>query len=105
MRKLAVYEGDTLAGQLVEHTTSKYTFTYSTDYVKSSMPPISLTLPKRTKPFVSEKLFPFFSNMLPEGVNRRTVCIINKIDERDSFGLLMFFAGKDMIGNVSFRRV
>lgn len=105
MRRLSVYEGDTYAGILEEDDNRNYKFTYSTDYVKSSLPPISLTLPKREEPYISETLFPFFSNLLPEGVNKRTICHTNKIDENDLFGLLMFFEGKDIIGNVSFKTI
>lgn len=50
-------------------------------------------------------MFPFFSNMLPEGANRRIICRSLRIDEDDSFGLLEAMADKDFIGAVSVRRI
>lgn len=69
------------------------------------MPPISATLSKRTDAFHSEHLFPFFSNMIPEGANRRVICRSLKIDEQDFFGLLEAMADRDFIGAVNVRRI
>lgn len=105
MRSLEVYYGAVPAGIITEDDNGHYTFTYTAEYVGSDFPPISVTLPKRLETYTSQYMFPFFSNMLPEGVNRSTICRNNHIDEKDSFGLLSFFAGKDIIGNVSLRRI
>jgi len=105
MRQLAIYKSDVLAGRLQEIDHQHYIYTYDDAFLASSMAPISLTLPKRKEPYVSATLFPFFSNMLPEGVNKRTICRINRIDENDYFGLLMFFAEKDIIGDISIKVV
>ena len=69
------------------------------------MPSISTTLPKRLDVYYSEHLFPFFSNMLPEGTNRRVICRSLKIDEKDFFGLLEAMADRDFIGAVNVRRI
>ena len=69
------------------------------------MPPISATLPKRIDAFYSEHLFPFFSNMIPEGANRRVICRALKIDEKDFFGLLEAMADRDFIGAVNVRKM
>lgn len=106
MRELAVYYNDTEAGILTEkHPGTDYTFQYKEDYLISKMPPISVTLPKQSTAYNSEYLFPFFSNMLPEGANRRVICRSLRIDENDSFGLLEAMADKDFIGAVNVRRI
>ena len=48
--------------------------------------------------------FPFFTNMLPEGANRRGICRSLRIDENDFFGLLIAMADKDFIGAVQVRK-
>lgn len=106
MRELAVYFNDTKAGILSEkYPGLDYSFQYSDEYLNSSMPPISVTLPKQKKVYNSEHLFPFFSNMLPEGTNRRVICNYHRIDEYDSFSLLYAMADKDFIGAVNIRRI
>ena len=54
---------------------------------------------------MAEHLFPFFTNMLPEGANRSVICRSLRIDELDFFGLLSAMAGKDFIGAVNIRRI
>ena len=106
MRKLDVYFNDIKAGILTEKYPGKdYSFQYMVEYVDSTMPPISITFPKQRKVYISEHLFPFFSNMLPEGSNRRVICNTQRIDENDSFGLLTAMADKDFIGAINVRRI
>ena len=106
MRQLAVYFNDVKAGILTEkHPGKDYSFQYLDEYVSSPLPPISVTIPKKQKVYVSEYLFPFFSNMLPEGSNRRVICSAQRIDEDDSFGLLTIMADKDFIGAINVRRI
>ena len=106
MRELAVYCNDIEAGILTEkYPGTGYTFQYKNEYLNSNMPPISATLPKQSSAYNSEHLFPFFSNMLPEGANRRGICRTQKIDENDFFGLLEAMADKDFIGAVNVRRI
>ena len=68
-------------------------------------PPLSLSLPKRIEAYEAESLFPFFTNLLPEGANRKVVCREKRIDENDFFGMLMATVGTDMIGSVNFKEV
>ncbi|MBR1792387.1 MAG: HipA N-terminal domain-containing protein [Bacteroidales bacterium] len=106
MRRLDVYVNDTKAGLVEECIPGKdYRFTYTPEYIAGVQPPISLTLPKRREPYVSENLFPFFTNLLPEGANRKVICRELKIDERDFFGMLMATVGTDIIGAVNFKNV
>ena len=54
---------------------------------------VSLSLPKRTDVYEAEHLFPFFTNLLPEGANRKVVCREKRIDDKDFFGMLMATVG------------
>ncbi len=56
--------------------------------------------PLQALPFDSVHLFPFFEGLLPEGWYKEIVCRTIKIDEDDSFGLLIR-ACKDCVGAVS----
>lgn len=104
MRKVDVYFNDTKAGVLTEHDSGRgYTFKYRPEYVQSGMPSVSVTLPKREEAYESDLLFPFFSNMIPEGANRRVICRMLRIDERDYFGILSAMADQDFIGAVNIR--
>lgn len=106
MRKLNIYVNNTKAGLLVEKAPGRgYVFTYDKDYLASSGPAISVNLPKRKAPYESTYLFPFFSNLLPEGRYRNAICRLNKIDERDLFGIMCYLAGADTIGAVEWRTV
>lgn len=106
MRQLAVYYNDVRAGVLTECNPGLgYVFEYDPDYVGADLPPVSVTLPKRSEPYEAERLFPFFSNMLPEGANRRVICRSLRIDESDLFALLAAMSGKDFIGAVNIRRL
>lgn len=105
MRQLDVFTNETLAGHLTEAEPGRgYTFAYDADYVASELPAVSVSLPKRIEPYVSDDLFPFFSNMLPEGANRRVICRGLRIDEKDLFGLLTAMADADFIGAVSVKK-
>lgn len=105
MRKVEVFFGNRHAGQLKELARDDYEFTYDEQYLADAqMPPISVTLPKRGEPFRSKVIFPFFTNMLPEGANRKAICTKRKVDEHDFFGMLEMICGLDCIGNVTLRR-
>lgn len=106
MRQLSVYVNDRHAGFISEQQPGRgYEFRYTPDYLQSDGSPVSLTLPKREEPYRSEHLFPFFTNLLPEGANRKAVCRYAHLDEDDFFGMLMATVGTDMIGAVNFKNV
>ena len=106
MRQLDVYFNDIKAGILTEKNPgTDYSFQYLDEYIDTPMPPISVTLPKQKEVYFSKHLFPFFSNMLPEGTNRRVICNSLRIDENDFFGLLTAMADKDFIGAVNVRKI
>lgn len=67
------------------------------------MPEISVTLPKSKQEYVSDSIFPFFTNILPEGDNRKVICRKFKVDETDFFGMLAALRGADFIGAINLR--
>jgi serine/threonine-protein kinase HipA len=104
MRVLEIYRNGVLAGTLTEENRKNYVFRYDDKYFNDAgKPGISLTLPKTQKEYSSEFLFPFFFNMLSEGVNRKLQCTQLRIDEEDNFGLLAATAQYDTIGVITVR--
>jgi HipA-like protein len=102
MRTLEIYRNGILAGLLIEENRKKYIFRYNETYfIDDNNPAISLTLPKTQREYNSEFLFPFFFNMLSEGVNRKLQSLQLKIDEGDNFGLLAATAQYDTIGAIT----
>jgi HipA-like protein len=106
MRKLAVFRNKVFAGILTEKSRSDYVFRYDDAYFfDPSKPAISLTLPKSQEQYHETFLFPFFFNMLSEGVNRQLQCSQLKIGEQDHFGLLAATAQYDTIGAITVKPV
>lgn len=80
---------DIPAGELMENENG-YVFTYYEAYLKDqNTQPISLTLPKSSKPFESKVLFPFFDGLIPEGWLLEIAQKNWKINHRDRMGLLL----------------
>jgi HipA-like protein len=106
MRKAEIYRNGELAGVLTEEDRSSYLFSYTSSYFSdSSKPAVSLTLPKIQQEFHSDYLFPCFFNMLSEGANKALQCSRLKIDEDDSFGLLLATAHTDTIGSITVKEI
>jgi len=106
MRALEIFRNHILAGILTEINRRHYTFSYDDAYFTDpAKPPISLTFPKTQKEYTGEFLFPFFSNMIAEGENKKLQSRLLKIDENDQFGLLMSTATADTIGNITVRKM
>ena len=105
MRTVDVFYGDVYAGQLAELAKGNYRFTYDDSFLaNSSMPPVSVNLPKSSKVYHSERIFPVFITMLPEGANRKALCLVRKVDEEDYFGMLEMICGMDTIGKFVLRK-
>lgn len=106
MRKSKVYRNGLLVGELIEHNRKQFSFIYDEAwFTNPQKPAVSLTLPKTHRIYESEYLFPFFFNMLSEGVNRRLQSKLLHIDEQDHFGLLMATAQYDTIGAITVKPV
>lgn len=102
MRKAKVYRNGKVAGTLIQYNPKSYEFRYDDVwFANNELPSISLTLPKTQQTYISDHLFPFFFNMLSEGVNRDLQSRQLKIDENDYFGLLLATAKTDTIGAIT----
>ncbi|MBI3862924.1 MAG: HipA N-terminal domain-containing protein [Planctomycetia bacterium] len=81
----------------VDDTTS---FEYMPEWLdRKDAVPVSLTMPLRTEPYVSQGLHPFFENLLPEGWLLEVSSKKLKISKDDPFGLLLATCG-DCVGAV-----
>lgn len=102
MRQAAVYRNGILAGLLTEENRDSFIFRYDDAYYNdSSKAAISFTFPKTQQEYRGKMLFPFFSNMIAEGENKKVQSRLLKIDEKDQFGLLVLTATADTIGNIT----
>lgn len=102
MAKAGVYNNGVLAGHLEKTGPESYRFTYAESYLADpKLPSISLTLPKTKVEHISPVLFPFFTGLLAEGINKDIQCRLLKIDEGDDFARLLKTAGEDTIGAIT----
>ncbi|KFZ37094.1 hypothetical protein HR45_12730 [Shewanella mangrovi] len=98
-RKVNVFLHGIHAGNLIQKD-DQYSFQYLPDYVG---PEISLSLPVRSEPFISEgMLHPYFSSLAPEGWLRRIYSNQQKIDEKDSLGILIE-NGDNLLGAIQIK--
>jgi serine/threonine-protein kinase HipA len=75
-------------------------FTYDPQWIgREDAKPVSLTLPIRSDPYVTDGLHPFFENLLPEGWLLEIATSKLKISKDDAFGLLVATCA-DCIGAV-----
>lgn len=106
MRQGKVLYNNILAGILSESPSGEYMFHYDNNYFyNTTLPPVSVTLPKGKQQHTSKDLFPFFFNMLSEGANRKLQCRILKIDDDDDFGLLLKTTASETIGAISVQEI
>ena len=78
-----------------------YGFSYKEDYLQSNdAVAISLTLPLRKEPYISNTMLPFFDGLIPEGWLLDITLKNWKLNPYDRMGLLLM-ACKDCIGAVS----
>jgi len=98
-----IYFDDYLAGTLWRDEAGRFHFKYAPIFLAADTPPISARMPKQADTFLSDKLFPFFFNMLSEGSNRKLQERIYRIESWDHFSLLLKTAHTDTIGAVTVR--
>ena len=103
LRKAKVYYKNEIAGYITE-TQNEYIFQYDYSFLKKDIP-ISTSLPPREEPYHSKELFPFFKGLLPEGWYLNIVSATQKVDYKDSFGLLLASTAVDTIGAVTVTKV
>lgn len=101
MRSANIFYDTILAGKLVETNDGEYTFTYTDEYVKNFPNQfITFTLPVRNEPYKSNRLFPFFEGLIPEGWLLNIASKNWKINPNDRMGLLLACC-QNCIGAVS----
>lgn len=106
MKQANVYKNKVLAGVLTQHHSKSYVFSYDDAYfTNAAMPAVSLTLPKSGQEYRADHLFPFFFNMIAEGVNRTLQARQLRIDEEDYFSLLLATAQSNTIGSVTLKEI
>ena len=102
MRQADVFVNKVPAGQIREISPNHFEFDYFDDYLNmKGARAVCLAMPLTVCHYESSFLFPFFSNLLSEGENRKFQSALLKIDENDDFGLLLETAGYDTIGCVT----
>lgn len=85
---------------VIEELDGEFRFAYLPEWLaQAASVPVSLTLPLREEPYVSQALHPFFENLLPEGWLLEVTSIKLKISKDDPFGLLLATCG-DCVGAV-----
>ncbi len=101
MRQGRVLYKDQLAGTITETNDGEYIFQYDQIYIKNYPNDfISFTMPVREKPYVENRLFPFFEGLIPEGWLLDIASKNWKINPNDSMGLLLACC-RNCIGAVS----
>jgi serine/threonine-protein kinase HipA len=100
MRSAIVKYNGKNAGRLSK-TDKGYSFQYFEDYLEDKDGfPVSVTLPLQVQAFEAERLFPFFEGLTSEGWLLKIQSRSQKIDEHDTFSLLLE-NGEDLIGAVT----
>jgi serine/threonine-protein kinase HipA len=103
MQRGLVYRNGTLVGEIVKEK-GLYRFSYDPEYLKrKDAMSISVNFPLRKEPFVSDRLFAFFFNMLAEGNIKEIQCRELKIDPEDHFTRLLKTTSTNTIGSVTVR--
>jgi serine/threonine-protein kinase HipA len=106
MQRGNVYRNGELVGTIWRDENGNYGFRYASEYLKrDDALAISVNLPLREEPFRSEKLFPFFFNLLAEGAVKEIQCRGLKIDPDDEFTRLLKTAGSNTVGAVTVEEV
>ncbi len=101
MRRAKVYYKNMVAGILTETDDGEYTFQYEEDYVVNYPEQfITFTMPVTEEPYKSNRLFPFFEGLIPEGWLLDIATKNWKLNPNDKMGLLLACC-RDCIGAVS----
>ncbi len=101
MRKAEIYYQDDYAGLLVETNEGEYEFTYDKKYVENFPDRfLTFTIPVSIQPYRSNRLFPFFEGLIPEGWLLEIASKSWRINKNDRMGLLLACC-RNCIGAVS----
>ena len=90
MRKGIVYLYDERVGIISEDSNGVFRFEYDRDYAAmEGAQPVSLTLPIVDTTYESDRMFPFFDGLIPEGWLLDIAQESWKLNPRDRMGLLL----------------
>lgn len=90
MRTANIFYKDILAGVLTETDDGEYIFRYLDEYASNHPKQfVTFTMPVTNDPYVSNRLFPFFEGLIPEGWLLRIASKNWKINPNDRMGLLL----------------
>lgn len=101
MRKGKVFYRDVLAGIITETSDGEYIFEYDEQYIENHPRAfVTFTMPVTNEPYSSNRLFPFFEGLIPEGWLLNIASENWKINKNDRMGLLLACC-QNCIGAVS----
>ena len=101
MRSGKVFYKEFLAGTIKETNEGEYVFEYDKQYVIDHPNDfITFTMPVIDKPYIDNRLFPFFEGLIPEGWLLDIASENWKINRNDRMGLLLACC-QNCIGAVS----
>jgi len=101
MRQAKIYYQDIYAGLLEETDDGDYLFTYDEQYVEEFPQQfLTFTMPVMKQPYKSNRLFPFFEGLIPEGWLLEIASKSWKINQNDRMGVLLACC-QNCIGAVS----
>jgi len=105
MRSAEIYYKDQIAGILIETNEGQYTFQYNKEYVaKYPDQFITFSMPVTDAKYGSNRLFPFFEGLIPEGWLLDIASKNWKINQNDRMGLLLACC-QNCIGAVSVKPI
>ncbi|MCK5807857.1 type II toxin-antitoxin system HipA family toxin [bacterium] len=100
-KTLLVYMDRLSIGRIEIGENQRMKFIYDTSFLnRDDARPLSLSLPLQKEPFATEKVAPFFANLLPEGSIRDLICKVEGVSPRNDMALLEIIGG-DCAGAVS----
>lgn len=101
MRRAQIIVNDEVAAVLIEHSSKQYELVYEKNYTGV---PVSLTLPRRSEPYLFNSFPTFFEGLLPEGIMLLSLLKSRKIDKHDYFSQLVV-VGLDLVGGLTIREM
>ena len=104
IRKARVLRNGKTAGYLLANK-RRFVFIYDCNYLATGEFSIAIEFPKTQRIFSSQYLFPFFSELLPEGENLAYICRCLKLNSKDKFALLLELAQNETIGDITVQKV
>lgn len=105
MRKAEIYYKDVLAGILTETDDGDYIYRYEKKYIKQYPQQfLTFSMPVNETIYNTNRLFPFFEGLIPEGWLLDIASKNWKINPNDRMGLLLACC-RNCIGAVSVRRI